>query len=53
MNKISTPIQNQQNKQQLIGKIANQDIYRAFLLNANSIAPQQHRAYLLKSRNPV
>ena len=33
--------------------IAKQDVYRAFVLNANSVAPQQNKAYLLKSRNPV
>ena len=52
-NKVNAPIQNSQYQKQLRDKIAQQDIYKAFVLNANSIAPQEHRAYLLKSRNPV
>ncbi len=51
-NKINSSIQNNQYKQ-LSKAIAEQDAYRAFLVNANSIAPQPNRAYLLKSRNPV
>ena len=52
-NKINTSIQNKYLETQLRKEIAKQDVYRAFVLNANSIAPQQNRAYLLKSRNPI
>ena len=52
-NKINSSIQNTQYTSQLRKAIAEQDAYRAFLLNANSIAPQPNRAYLLKSRNPI
>ena len=52
-NKINSSIQNTQHALQLRKAIAEQDAYRAFLLNANSIAPQPNRAYLLKSRNPI
>ena len=51
-NTINTSIQNTQ-QEKLRQAIARQDVYRAFVLNANSIAPQEHRAYLLKSRNPI
>ncbi len=53
-NKINTSIQsNKYYEQTLRREIARQDIYKSFVLNANSIAPQQQRAYLLKTRNPV
>lgn len=52
-NNINTSIQSRYLEQQLRKEIAQQDVYRAFVLNANSIAPQEHRAYLLKTRNPV
>ena len=38
---------------QLRKEIAEQDVYRAFVQNANSVAPQTPRGFLLKSRNPL
>lgn len=52
MNDINSSILNNQ-YQKLRDDIAKQDVYRAFVLNANSTAPQKARGYLLKSRNPV
>lgn len=51
-NSINTSIQSTQ-REKLRQAIARQDVYRAFVLNANSIAPQEQRAYLLKTRNPI
>ena len=50
---MKTSVQNSNFEKQLRQNIKQQDVYRAFLLNANSVAPQQNRAFLLKSRNPV
>ena len=53
-NKIDTSIQtNRYFEQNLRNEIAKQDVYKSFVLNANSIAPQEQRAYLLKTRNPI
>ena len=52
MNDINSSILNNQ-YQKLRDDIAKQDVDRAFVLNANSTAPQKARGYLLKSRNPV
>lgn len=51
MNNVNTSILNNQ-LTQLRKEIAEQDAYRAFALNANNIAPQQARGYLVKDRNP-
>lgn len=52
MNDINSSILNKQ-YEKLRADIANQDVYRAFVMNANSVAPQKARGFLLKDRNPV
>lgn len=51
-NSINTSIVNSQ-YEKIRKEIAQQDIYRAFALNANSLKPELPKGYLLKNRNPL
>ena len=51
-NSINSSILDKQ-YERLRSDVAKQDVYKEFARNANSIAPLENKAYLLKSRNPV
>ena len=52
-NIVNTSMTTNYQEQKLRNEILKQDVYRSFVLNANSIEPQEQKAYLLKSRNPI